>query len=67
MAAERPAVLGASTPDSGDARLHEDINMFLHNRGKSPGIDGVLTDMIRDGGETELAMAVQLHACGSFP
>ena len=56
MAPERPVVPCVSTLDSGDACLDEDINfdelcscIKRLKHGKSPGIDGVLADMIKDG------------------
>ena len=57
LAPERPAVPGVSVPGSGDACLNEDINfdelcscIKQTKRGKSPGIDGVLADIVKDGG-----------------
>ena len=57
-APKRPAVPGVSTHDSGDARLNEHINfdelcscIKRLKRGKSPGIDGIVADMIKDDGD----------------
>ena len=56
-APERHATSGVSTSDSDDA-LNKDItfnelcsSMKRLKRGKSPGMDGVLPDMSKDGGE----------------
>ncbi len=76
-APERPAVPGVSTPDSGDACLNEDINfdelcscIKRLKRGKSPGIDGVLAGMIKDGGDLVKHSLLWLFNCmlaGHFP
>ena len=76
-APERPAVPGVSTHDSGDACLNEDINfddicscIKRLKPGKSLGIDGVLADMIKDGGDLVKQSLLWLLNCmlaGHFP
>jgi len=57
-APQRPADSGVSTSCSDDAYLNADItvdelsqSIKRLKRGKSPGIDGILADMIKDGGD----------------
>ena len=73
-AAIRHATSGVSIPSSDDDALNKDITieelcscMKRTKRGKRPGIDGILPEMIKDGGETELVVAIQLHACRASP
>ena len=72
----RPATSGVSTPNSDDA-LNKDITIDelcscikRLKRGKSPGIDGILPDMIKDGGELVKQSLLWLFNCmlaGHFP
>ena len=72
----RPATSGVSTPNSDDA-LNKDITIDelcscikQLKRGKSPGIDGILPDMIKDGGELVKQSLLWLFNCmlaGHFP
>ena len=71
-----PATSGVSTPNSDDA-LKEDITIEelcscikRLKRGKSLGIDGILPDMIKDGGELVKQSLLWLFSCmlaGHFP
>ena len=74
-ATERPAVPGVSVPSSGDACLNEDINfdelcscIKQTKRGKSPGTDGILADIIKDGGGlVKQSFRVNCMLAGHFP
>ena len=64
-APQRPADSGVSTACSDDACLNADITVDELSqcikrlkRGKSPGIDGILADMIKDGGSCAAVPAV---------
>ena len=75
-APERHAASGVSTSDPDDA-LNKDITLDelcscikRLKRGKSPGMDGVLQDMIKDGGELVKQSLLWLFNCmlaGHFP
>ena len=56
-APKRPAAPGVSTPDPDNACLNDDVTLDELSacirrlkRGKSPGSDGLLADMIKGGG-----------------
>ena len=73
----RPAVPGVSTPGSDDACLNKDITfdepcscIKRLKRGKSPGIDGIVADMIKDGGDLLKQCLLWFFNCmlaGHFP
>ena len=59
LALKRPVAPGVSVLDSDNACLNEDIILEelsacikRSKRGKSPGIEDILADMIKDGGDS---------------
>jgi len=69
-APQRPADSGVSTSCTEDACLNADITadelsqcIKRLKRGKSPGIDGILADMIKDGGDLVQQCLLWLFNC----
>ncbi len=69
-APQRPADSGISTSCSEEACLKADITVDELSqcikrlkRGKSPGIDGILADMIKDGGDLVQQCLLWLFSC----
>ena len=66
----RPGTPGVSTPGPNNACLHDDVTLdklsacIKHLKcGKSPDIDGVLADMIKDGGSLLKECLLWLFSC----
>ena len=69
-APDTPAAPGVFTPDSNNASLNANITsdelcscIKRLKRGKSPGIDGILADMIKDGGDLVQECLLWLFNC----